>query len=82
MEAKQINKTIKRIIVAMLFLMGQQTAFAVILPADTTEVKPVKSDSTEVKTAKADTTEVKKKKHECCEDSTVTDHTDPRRKAV
>lgn len=68
MEAKQINKMIKRLLVAgrlvltiVLFLMGQQTAFAVINPSDTTEVKPVKSDTTEVKTAKADTTEVKKK---------------------
>ena len=89
MEAKQINKMIKRILVAgrlvltiVLFLMGQQTAFAVINPSDTTEVKPVKSDTTEVKTAKADTTEVKKKKHECCEDTTITDHSDPYHKVV
>ena len=92
MEAKQFNKMIKRLLVALLILMGQQTVFAVMNPSDTTEVKPVKndttevkpvkSDTTEVKTAKADTTDVKKKKHECCEDTTITDHSDPYHKVV
>jgi hypothetical protein len=36
MEAKQINKMIKRLLVALLILMGQQTVFAVMNPSDTT----------------------------------------------
>lgn len=82
MKSNRTNKTIQRIIVVVLFLMGQQSAFAVINDTDTTEVKPVKCDTTEVKAAKADTTEVKKKKHECCEDTTITDHNDPYHKVV
>ena len=58
MKSNRTNKTIQRIIVVVLFLMGQQSAFAVINDTDTTEVKPVKCDTTEVKAAKADTTEV------------------------
>ena len=70
MKAKTTNKTIKRTIVAALFLMGQQATFAV--SNDSTEVKPVKCDST--------TTTAKK--HACCEDSTVTDHNSPYHKIV
>ena len=81
MEKKQINKTIKRIIVAVLFLMGQQAAFAVNNPADTTQTKPVKCDTTETKHT-CDSTAVKPKKHDCCEDSTITDHTDPYHKVI
>jgi hypothetical protein len=82
MEAKQINKTIKRIIVAVLLLMGQQATFAVTNPADTTQTKPVKCDTTETKHAHCDSTAVTPKKNSCCEDSTVTDHTDPYHKVV
>ncbi len=49
MEAKQINKTIKELLVAVLLLMGQQATFAVTNPADTTQTKPVKCDTTETK---------------------------------
>lgn len=82
MESKQINKTIKRIIVATLFLMGQQAAFAVYNPADTTQTKPVKCDTTETKHTHCDSTAVTPKKNSCCEDTTVTDHTDPYHKVV
>ena len=82
MESKQINKTIKRIIVATLFLMGQQAAFAVNNPADTTQTKPVKCDTTETKHTHCDSTAVTPKKNSCCEDTTVTDHTDPYHKVV
>jgi hypothetical protein len=79
MEAKFINKTKKNFIVAMLFLMGQQATFAVTNPADTTQTKPVVCDSTHTH---CDSTAVKPKKNSCCEDTTVTDHTDPYHKIV
>ena len=79
MEAKIINKTKKSFIVATLFLMGQQATFAVTNPADTTQTKPVVCDSTHTH---CDSTAVKPKKNSCCEDTTVTDHTDPYHKIV
>ena len=79
MEAKIINKTKKSFIVAVLLLMGQQATFAVTNPADTTETKPVVCDSTHTH---CDSTAVKPKKNSCCEDTTVTDHTDPYHKIV
>ena len=89
MEAKTTNKTIKRIIVAGrlvltigLFLMGQQATFAVNNPADTTQTKPVPCDTTETKHTHCDSTAVTPKKNSCCEDTTVTDHSDPYHKVV
>ena len=66
----------------MLLLLGQQTAFAVINPADTTQTKPVPCDTTQTKHAHCDSTAVTPKKNACCEDTTVTDHTDPYHKVV
>ena len=82
MKAKTTNKTIKRIIVAVLLLMGQQATFAVINPADTTQTKPAPCDTTETKHAHCDSTAVTPKKNACCEDTTVTDHADPYHKVV
>ena len=89
MEAKTTNKTIKKIIVAGrlvltigLFLMGQQATFAVNNPADTTQTKPVPCDTTETKHTHCDSTAVTPKKNSCCEDTTVTDHSDPYHKVV
>ena len=79
MEAKIINKTKKSFIVAALFLMGQQATFAVTNPSDTTQTKPVVCDSTHTH---CDSTAVTPKKNSCCEDTTVTDHTDPYHKIV
>jgi len=89
MKAKTTNKTIKRIIVAgrlvltiVLVLMGQQATFAVNNPADTTQTKPVPSDTILSKPAHCDSTAVASKKNSCCEDTTVTDHSDPYHKVV
>ena len=56
----------------MLLIMSQQTAFAVV------------NDSIPAKNEKpnAEQKAEKKKKHECCEDSTVTDHKDPYHKLI
>ena len=72
MEAKINNKTTKKWIAVALLLLGQQAAFAVINPADTTQTKPAHCDSTAVTP----------KKNACCEDTTVTDHSDPYHKVV
>ena len=82
MEAKQINKTIKGLLVAVLLLMGQQATFAVNNPADTTQTKPVPCDTTQTKHVHCDSTAVTPKKNACCEDTTVTDHADPYHKVV
>ena len=82
MKAKINNKTTKKLIAVVLFLMGQQTAFAVNNHADTTQTKPVPCDTTETKHTHCDSTAVTPKKNACCEDTTVTDHTDPYHKVV
>ena len=82
MKAKINNKTTKKLIAVVLFLMGQQAAFAVNNPADTTQTKPVPCDTTETKHTHCDSTAVTPKKNACCEDTTVTDHTDPYHKVV
>lgn len=82
MEAKQINKTTKKWIAVALLLLGQQTAFAVNNPADTTQTKPVPCDTTETKHTHCDSTAVTPKKNACCEDTTITDHADPYHKVV
>ena len=58
---------------ALLFIGGQQAAFA--FKADTTKTDTVKTDSVKVENKVA-------KKHECCEDTTVKDHTTPYHKIV
>ena len=82
MKTKINNKTTKKLIAVVLFLMGQQAAFAVNNPADTTQTKPVPCDTTETKHTHCDSTAVTPKKNACCEDTTVTDHTDPYHKVV
>ena len=82
MKAKINNKTTKKLIAVVLFLMGQQAAFAVNNPADTTQTKPVPCDTTETKHTHCDSIAVTPKKNACCEDTTVTDHTDPYHKVV
>ena len=58
---------------ALLLIGGQQAAFA--FKADTTKTDTVKTDSVKVENKVA-------KKHECCEDTTVKDHTTPYHKIV
>ena len=66
-------RTIK-ILLAVLFLgIGEGVAYSAI--TDT-----IKTDT--VKVADAAKAAAKKKKHECCEDTTVTDHKDPYHKVV
>ncbi len=82
MKTKINNKTAKKLIAVALLLLGQQTAFAVNNPADTTQTKPVPCDTTETKHAHCDSTAVAPKKNSCCEDTTITDHSDPYHKVV
>ena len=65
---------IKKILLAVLFLgIGEGVAYSAV--SDT-----LKADT--VKVADAAKAAAKKKKHECCEDTTVTDHKDPYHKVV
>ena len=82
MKAKTTNKTFKSVFVALLLLSGQQATIAVNNPADTTQTKPVPSDTTQTKKAHSDSTAVTPKKNACCEDTTITDHSDPYHKVV
>ena len=63
MKAKINNKTTKKWIAVALLLLGQQAAFAVINPADTTQTKPGPCDTTQTKHAHCDSTAVTPKKN-------------------
>ena len=68
-----MKTTAKSITVAALLLtLGHSAASAFYTKADTVEVK---TDSVNVEKKAA-------KKHECCQDTTVKDHTDPYHKVV
>ena len=76
---------IMKLMVAVLFLgLGESVAFSAEFAAPhsglRSEKDTVKADT--VKVADAAKTAAKKKKHECCEDTTVTDHKDPYHKVV
>lgn len=76
---------IMKLMVAVLFLgLGESVAFsaefAALHSGLRSEKDTVKADT--VKVADAAKTAAKKKKHECCEDTTVTDHKDPYHKVV
>ena len=76
---------IMKLMVAVFFLgLGESVAFsaefAALHSGLRSEKDTVKADT--VKVADAAKTAAKKKKHECCEDTTVTDHKDPYHKVV
>jgi hypothetical protein len=68
MNSKNSPKTGKKLLIAILFIMGQQAVFAV--DKDTVDVCPTHVDTTAVK------------KLDCCADSTVEDHTSAYHKIV
>ena len=82
MKAKINNKTAKKWIAVALLLLGQQAAFAVNNLADTTQTKPAPCDTIHKQKAHCDSTATTPKKNSCCEDSTITDHSDPYHKVV
>ena len=72
-----MNMTAKTIALAALMLVcGQSAAFAAI-QADT-----LKTDTISHKTDSVKVEKQAEKKHECCEDTTVKDHSDPYHKIV